>query len=161
MGEDCLGVCVVPPPRDSPPEFASSVGLGAAMHWPPDLWEGYDLQDLPWALGECPVRYARITQRPRGSTRKRGGTTMRVHTWISRKLRPGVPAGEQCHSQSHLSREEDQVAPGSSDLPPSCYVPQGRVDRGEQIARLLAEKTEATPRNYVRDGLRDLGETPE
>jgi hypothetical protein len=31
----------------------------------------------------------------------------------------------------------------------------------EQIARLLDEKTEATPRNYVRDGLRDLGETPE
>jgi hypothetical protein len=65
MGEDCLGVCVVPPPRNSPPEFASSVGLGAAMHWPPDLWEGYDLQDLTWALEECPVRYARITQRPR------------------------------------------------------------------------------------------------
>jgi hypothetical protein len=26
------------------------------MHWPPDLWEGYDLQDLPWALGAMGAR---------------------------------------------------------------------------------------------------------
>ena len=45
------------PRRDSLLEFASSVGLGAGLHlpWPPDLWEDYDLEDVPWA-GGLPIR---------------------------------------------------------------------------------------------------------
>jgi hypothetical protein len=53
-----ISACVLyDPPRGSLLEFASSVGLGAGLHWPwpPDLWEDYNLEDVPWAVG-LPIR---------------------------------------------------------------------------------------------------------
>lgn len=68
-----ISACVMyDPPRDSLLEFASSVGLGAGLHWPwpPDLWEDYDLEDVPWAVG-LPIRMLQDPDKAEAIERRR------------------------------------------------------------------------------------------
>jgi len=198
-----MSACVMyDPPRDSLLEFASSVGLGAVMHWPwpPDLWEDYDLEDVPWAVG-LPIRMLPDPEKAEAIERRRWQRHMEVLVEhmeslgldgraMLREVRKNHPEIERDYQEARWENYKrpyvdlEQVTAQELRLISSAFPKRtsrekktkSRRDRlkclqaaifhqdgwtEEQIAKWLGEKTIATAKTYIDDGLRDLGQTPE
>jgi hypothetical protein len=198
-----ISACVLyDPPRDSLPEFASSVGLGAAMHWPwpPDLWEDYDLEDVPWEVG-LPIRILPDPDRAEAIERRRWqrlvealveymeslGLDAQAMLREVRKNHPEIEKEYQearwdNYSRAYVDLEEvtaqelrlmSSAVPKRTSRKKKTKSPRDRLTclqaamlhqdgwSEEQIAEWLGKKTITTARNYISDGLRDLGQTPE
>ena len=185
------------PPRASLLEFASSVGLGVAMHWPwpPDLWEDYDLEDVPWAVG-LPIRMLPDPDKAEAIERRRWQCFMDALVehmeslgidgrGMLREVRQNHPEIEKEYQEArwenykrpYVDLEEataqelrlvSSAIPQRTSRETKTKPPRDRLTclqaaifhqdgwSEEQIAKWLGEKTEATARNYINDGLQDL-----